>query len=306
MKNQRGVTLTELLIALMLGVLLLGGVLGVYLSNQTTARTTEDLSNLQNRIRLAFQVMSYDLRSAGFLGCNNSERVVRVVRVDGEEPAWLNWQGGLVGVAPEGPNNNESIRIMYAAGQSSSVVSHTPPSFQLNQVPELMAGDLALVCDETLTSIFQVSAINAQQVQHQALGLNCSADLGFSNSPDCATPRPRIYPADAMLLRFESVRWFVDQSQGEGNENFSSLYREIIVNGEPVAEEVLFGVERLSFAYQMRNAPFGPVAFAAVPDMTQVTGVNVTILLADEAYQAINMANINMRTVAFFVSIRNR
>lgn len=304
MKYQRGVTLTELLIALMLGVLLLGGVLGVYLSNQTTARTTEDLSNLQNRIRLAFQVMSYDLRSAGFLGCNNSERVVTVVQVAGAVPAWLTWQGGLVGGAPEAANNNnESIRIMYAAGQSSSVVSHTPPSFQLNQAPELVAGDLALVCDETLTSIFQVSAINAQQVQHQAVGLNCSADLGFSNPFVCATPRPRVYPANAMLLRFESVRWFVAPSQVDNN--FNSLFREVIVAGAPVAEEVLFGVERLSFAYQMRNAPFGPVAFAAGLDMTQVTGINVTILLADEAYQAINMAE-DMRTVAFFVSIRNR
>lgn len=302
MKLQRGVTLTELLIALMLGILLLGGVLGVYLSNQTTARTTEDLSNLQNRSRLAFQVMSYDLRSAGFLGCNNAERVVSVVQVAGASPVWLNWQGGLMGFAADAANN-ESIRLMYAAGQSSSVVTHAPPTFTLKQPPELVVGDLALVCDETLTSIFQVSNINVNELSHAQAGLNCSADLGFNNPFVCATARPRVYPADAMVLRFESVRWFVAPSQVDAN--FNSLFREIIVAGAPVQEEVLFGVERLSFAYQMRNAAFGPVAFAAGLDMTQVIGVNVTIILAQNAYKHINMSE-EMRTIAFFTSVRNR
>lgn len=302
MKLQRGVTLTELLIALMLGILLLGGVLGVYLSNQTTARTTEDLSNLQNRSRLAFQVMSYDLRSAGFLGCNNSERVVSVVQVAGSAPVWLNWQGGLMGFAADAANN-ESIRLMYAAGQSSSVQNHVPPRLNVNQRPELVAGDLGLVCDETLTSIFQVSSVGATWLEHAATGLNCSTDLGFNNPFVCATPRPRVYPADAMVLRFESVRWFVAPSQVDAN--FNSLFREIIVAGAPVQEEVLFGVERLRFAYQMRNAAFGPVAFAAGLDMTQVIGVNVTILLAQNAYRHINMSE-EMRTIAFFTSVRNR
>ncbi|CAM5215398.1 PilW family protein [Alishewanella longhuensis] len=302
MRLQRGVTLTELLIALMLGLLLLGGVLGVYLSNQTTARTTEDLSNLQNRIRLAFQVMSYDLRSAGFLGCNNSERVVSVVQIAGANPVWLNWQGGLMGTAADAANN-ESIRLMYAAGRSSSVVTHVPPRLNLNQQSELSVGDLGVVCDDTLTSIFQVSAVGNNWLEHAAVGLNCSADLGFNNPFLCNVPRTRLYPVDAMMMRFETVRWFVAASEVDANLN--SLFREIIVAGVPVREEVLFGVERLSFAYQMRNAPFGPVPFSAALDMTQVIGVNVVILLADGAYQQINVGE-GMRTVEFFVAVRNR
>ncbi|WP_423187363.1 PilW family protein [Alishewanella sp. d11] len=302
MRYQRGVTLTELLVALMLGLLLLGGVFGVYLSNQTTARTTEDLSNLQNRIRLAFQVMSYDLRSAGFLGCNNSERVVSVVQVAGVSPAWLNWQGGLVGTAADAANN-ESIRVMYGAGQSSSVVNHVPPRLNLNQRPELSVGDLAVVCDDTLTSIFQVSAVGNNWLEHAATGLNCAVDLGFANPFVCGSARPRLYPTDAMVMQFATVRWFVAASEVDAN--FNSLFREIIVSGAPVQEEVLFGVERLSFAYQMRNTPFGPVPFSAALDMTQVVGVNVQIILADAVYQQISMGE-EMRTVEFFVAVRNR
>ncbi|WP_445425386.1 PilW family protein [Alishewanella sp. HL-SH06] len=302
MKWQKGVTLTELLIALVLGILLLGGVLGVFLSNQTTSRTTEDLSNLQDRIRLAFQVMSYDLRSAGFLGCNNSERVISVVQVAGALPVWLNWQGGLVGTAADAANN-ESMRIMYAAGQSASINTHVPPRMNLNQDTNLSVGDLGVICDDTLTSIFQVSAVGNNWAEHAAAGLNCSADLGFANPFICATARPRVYPADAMLMRFETVRWFVAASEVDNTLN--SLFREIVVNGAVVQEEVLFGVERLSFAYQMRNAAFGPVPFSAALDMTQVTGVNVTILLDAAAYSNITMAD-DTRTIEFFTTVRNR
>lgn len=299
MKRQNGLTLTELLIALILGLLLVGGVFGVYLSNQTTVRTTEDLSDLQNRIRLAFQVMSYDLRSAGFLGCNNAERVVTVLTVGANTPVWARWRGGIEGVAADAANN-ESIRLMYAAGRSSSVATHTGTRLSLNQPSDLAAGDFGVVCDDTLSSIFQVSSTGSDWVEHAQVGLNSTANLGFLGAP-------RTYPKDAMLMRFETVRWFVAPSGVDATVN--SLYREIIVVNnlvpEPVPEEVLFGVERLQFSYQMRNTAFSPVPFSAALDMTQVVGVNVRIALAQDVYQHINVP-VEMRTVEFFAAIRNR
>lgn len=303
-RREHGFTLTELLIALILGILLLGGVFGVYLSNQTTSQATDDLSNLQNRVRLAFQVMSYDLRSAGFLGCNNAERLVSVVRVNNVVPPWLDWRGGLVGEAANAAGN-EAIRLMYAAGQSSTVVTHVPPRLNVNRQPDMVAGDIAVVCDDTLSSLFQVSSVGATWAEHAQAGLNCATDLGFTRplaNNNCVTA-PRNYPSDAMVMRFESVRWFVAPSQIDAT--FNSLYREIVVGGVPIAEEVLFGVARLQFAYQLRDAPFGPVAFSAALDMTQVIGVNVTILLAQNAYRNIDISQ-QMRTIEFFAAIRNR
>lgn len=295
MKRQSGLTLTELMIALILGLLLVGSVFGVYLSNQTTARTTEDLSDLQNRIRLAFQVMSYDLRSSGFLGCNNAERVVTVVTVAANTPIWMRWRGGLEGFAAD-TTNNESIRLMYAAGTSSSIAEHTGTRLTLNQPSDLVTGQFGVVCDDTLSSIFQVSSTGLDWVEHAQSGLNSTANLGFLGTQ-------RTYPKDAMLMRFETVRWFVGPSEVDTSVN--SLYREIIVSGAPVAEEVLFGVEQLQFGYQMRNSAFGPVPFSAAIDMTQVVGVNVRIILAQDIYQHINMPD-EMRTIEFFAAIRNR
>ena len=127
LKPVKGFTLVELMIALLLSTVLLGGVIGVFISNQSTARATTDLSNLQNSTRLAFQLLSQDIRSAGFSGCNNATRDISVIQVAGATPVWADWNG-LQGFAADA-NGNESIRLMYAAGISSSVAAHAPPVF---------------------------------------------------------------------------------------------------------------------------------------------------------------------------------
>lgn len=46
-RPQRGLSLIEVLIALMLGVFLLGGVIQIFIINRQTYRTQENLSRLQ-------------------------------------------------------------------------------------------------------------------------------------------------------------------------------------------------------------------------------------------------------------------
>lgn len=300
-KPVRGFTLVELMIALLLSTVLLGGVIGVFISNQNTARTTTDLSNLQNSTRLAFQLLSQDIRSAGFSGCNNATRDISVIQVAGATPVWADWNG-LQGFAADA-NGNESIRLMYATGISSSVAAHVPPVFTLNSAPVLQAGDIALVCDDTLTSIFQVSAVAGNTLSHGVAGtMNCSADLGIVGDPFvCATPRPKVFGTDSMIMRLESVRWFV--APGLRNNAIRSLFRETVISGQVVTEEVLAGVASLRFQYS--GLPFALVPFNAGLNMGNIVAVNVTIVLDEEAFPNIELAE-DQRTIDFLAAVRNR
>ena len=204
-RASQGFTLVELMIALVLGLVLLGGVIGVFLSNQTTNRVNNELASLQSSARLAFQLMSQDIRSAGFAGCNNSVRVVSVI---GGAPAWSQWQGGLEGFAAGTNGVSESIRLMYGAGATASVSSHVPPLLNLNEASPLQAGEIAMLCDDTLAAIFQVAATAPNVVSHAAAApLNCSEDLGYQSPLVCAAPRPRVFLGGAMLMRLESALW---------------------------------------------------------------------------------------------------
>ncbi|WNO59995.1 PilW family protein [Rheinheimera sp. MMS21-TC3] len=300
-KKRLGFTLVELMIAMVLGLVLLGGVLGIFLSNQTTNRVNNELASLQSSARLAFQLMSQDIKSAGFSGCNNSSRVVSIIT---GAPAWSQWQGGLEGFAAGTNGLSESLRLMYGAGESVSVSTHVPPVINTNASSTLNANDIAMICDDIQTSIFQVSTVTATTVSH-AMGpaLSCSADLGYQSPLVCADPRPRIFPSDSMLMRFESVLWLVAESTDDPT--ISSLYRQAIIAGNVVTEEVLFGVSSIRFAYQDGDLPFGPANFSAAVQMGNVTGVQVTLVMDANAYANANLP-LEMRTIEFFASVRNR
>lgn len=66
---QLGLTLIELMIALVLGLLLVAGVIQVFVNNNHTARVTEAHSRLQENARFALEILTRDVRSAGYAGC---------------------------------------------------------------------------------------------------------------------------------------------------------------------------------------------------------------------------------------------
>lgn len=82
-KNARGFTLIELMIAMVLGLVLIGGVISVLLSNQQTYRTNNALSQLQDNARTAFELLARDIRQAGSTPCGNTSVTSLLVSLNG-------------------------------------------------------------------------------------------------------------------------------------------------------------------------------------------------------------------------------
>lgn len=66
---QRGLTLIELMIAMLLGVFLIGGVLQIFVSTKQTYRMQENLARLQENGRFAMNFLERDIRMAGYRSC---------------------------------------------------------------------------------------------------------------------------------------------------------------------------------------------------------------------------------------------
>ena len=75
-RHQRGLTLVELMIAMLLGLFLIGGLLQIFISSQQTYRMQEALSRLQENGRFAIDFMTRDIRLAGFKGCSSRSYTV--------------------------------------------------------------------------------------------------------------------------------------------------------------------------------------------------------------------------------------
>ena len=67
--RQLGMTLIEIMVALLIGAFLMGGVLQIFVSSKQTNRMQENLSRLQENGRFAMYFLSRDIRRAGYWGC---------------------------------------------------------------------------------------------------------------------------------------------------------------------------------------------------------------------------------------------
>ncbi|MDD1616788.1 MAG: type IV pilus assembly protein PilW, partial [Methylococcaceae bacterium NSP1-2] len=71
---QRGFTLIELMIAMLIGVFLMAGILQIFSSAKQAYRLQENLSRLQENGRFAMDYLTKGVRMAGYMGCSSSVR----------------------------------------------------------------------------------------------------------------------------------------------------------------------------------------------------------------------------------------
>ena len=69
LSKQIGISLVEILVALVISLFLLGGIVQVYVGNKTTFAFTNALAEVQENGRFALDLMSQDLRLVNQWGC---------------------------------------------------------------------------------------------------------------------------------------------------------------------------------------------------------------------------------------------
>ena len=75
-KQQQGFSLVEMLLAMVIGMIIMGGILSVYTNTRDMQRSSEDQVNLVTDARFALETMGYDLRHAGVFGGTNLPSLV--------------------------------------------------------------------------------------------------------------------------------------------------------------------------------------------------------------------------------------
>ncbi|WP_419570349.1 prepilin-type N-terminal cleavage/methylation domain-containing protein [Rheinheimera sp.] len=301
-----GFTLTELMIALVLGLFLTGVTLSLYLSGDKTSQLNQQLTTLNEATRSGYTLLAQDIRRAGYSGCGNSVRLVNLSLNAVAGQPWAVWNQGIQGFEQPAPAingvtpepNSDALRLMFAAGRSYAVVAHdtAAASLQLNTDTGFVAGDLLLLCDETLSSIFVASAVAGDRVEHQAGVVNCSSGLGFPRLCDGTAGNIRQFSTNASLMRLDSVSWYV-ASSADGLT--LSLYRAL---DDAEAEEVVYGVE--DFQLQFLAGPDDVWQDAdAIADWAEVLAVRVSLLLQPPAGAELAPAS---RTLSYNITLRNR
>lgn len=121
--KQSGLSLIEIMIAMLISLILLGGVIQVYSSTRLSYQTNEGLSRLQENARFVLDRIAVDLGAGGYMGCNDSENTDAsgsplLINKLGDQTS-ADYINPLSGTEGTGINGSDSISIRRAIGGSS-------------------------------------------------------------------------------------------------------------------------------------------------------------------------------------------
>ncbi|WP_267222896.1 PilW family protein [Dyella silvae] len=319
--SSRGFTLIELMIAMLLGLIVIGGVISVFLANQQTYRTSKALGEVQDGSRLAVEMLAHDIRNAQLTGCNNNNRFTNVLKNspgNGGTTWWANWNNAISGyttgmtdtAAPTGQvANTDSIQLLGVADTSMSVQTHTPTtlSFTLNgSASDLQGGDVVMVCDPDHATLLKITSYDAtsKTIVYDATN-NCSTGLGYPGV--CvASGNPYTFGPNAQIAKLTAVDWYIGSYTAKDGSTGTSLYRLTVGNnGGTTAQEMVRGVTGLTITYLASGAT-SFVAPTASTNWAAITAVQVQLTLQSTDNLAGSNAKPLARTINTTVTLRNR
>jgi type IV pilus assembly protein PilW len=112
--NQSGVSLVELMIAMVISLILLGGVIQIVSNNKNSYNLQEGTSRLQQNARFAMDRIVQDLGAAGYMGCLDSADADFPMFNDLTNQAYgsaYDFGNAVFGTNGTGPNSSDTVSI---------------------------------------------------------------------------------------------------------------------------------------------------------------------------------------------------
>lgn len=339
--SQRGTSLVEVLVTLALGLVVSAGAIAMVISNREAYRSTEALSRIQESTRMAFELMSRDLRAVGINACNGGRSRVLNLLANPTTNWWSNWSDTTRGL--RGFNNTEAslaavigtgvgqrvtgtdlVETMHGgtAAMSVSVHNDATSTITLASPHTLASGDLVVLCDFENSAIFQVSAVDAST---NSLGHgiyagspgNCSSGLAFRTplSCDSGTGVRKVFPPGSQLMRLQAAAWFVgNNGRGSNTNSPTSLYRVSVGNNgagsaAQVAEEIVEGVRDMQITYRLPGGDYLTATdITALNRWNEVVAIQIQLDIdAPDTGTATNAVGARLtRRISHVVNLRNR
>lgn len=282
--RQRGFSLVELMISVVLGLLIIAATLSIFASNKQAYRTTENLGRVQENARMSFELIGNDVREASGTQCSRGIDVASALTPSAPMAGgdfWSDWINSVRGIDNTGPNNSDTLQLksggedMFHVNDHDSAVATVNINTTHNHT--LVAGDIVLLCDYRQGAIFQISGVAGDAVTHTASGLNSTANLGVGGLA-------YEFSDHATISRVNATQWFVANNGRGGNSLFRSTLRNVGGNPAMVQEEIADGVNNMQVSFLLPGN-LNYVASGAVPgnrwDEVMAVRVAITFESAD-------------------------
>jgi len=243
MDAQSGFSLIEMMIAMAVGLMLIGGVITVFAGSKQSAQLNSTMALLQEHGRFALNSIVSDVRMAGFQGCVDSKlkATVRATLAPTNDFSQSNITSSFVSDSgtwtPAGPLNfkpatdvgkpvpgTHALSVQFGSPETRQIESMASVADDVeisgDLPPIVTTGDLALISNCQVADIFMVTQASNGVLQHAA--------IGNSGNNRLSAPYGRTTNERALIMRFEANIYYIGdttRTNGEGNPVYA-LYRQ--------------------------------------------------------------------------------
>ena len=304
MLNQKGLSLVELMVAMVISILVIGGTLSIFTGSMQTARLNQSLTSLQSNALFAIELITNDLRMASHQGCAHSQSDSMVISADNAPTndygrtavrAALvqenNWLPGMpagytvptnIGVPKPGTH---VLMVQYAAAPGNAIsASMTATGSNITLAGEnddLIDDSFAVISNCNSSDLFQIGSIS-----------NSGGEL--SVSPKTNLSQAYLFNDDAAfavrVMPFRTAIYYIGDT-GRSNDSggqIYSLYMQTfpydLTTNPP--QEIAEGVEQLQVSLGVRD------------------GDNISYSLPDEA--GLDFSEVDLVKVGLLLATRDR
>ncbi|WP_288253320.1 PilW family protein [uncultured Hydrogenophaga sp.] len=332
-RRATGFSLVELMVALALGLFLIGGILNIFLTNQQAFRTNDNLARLQENARLAFELTAREIRLAGGNVCGAAP-IGNVL--NNRTTQWSsNWDAGPIrgfdgnqvatdivatgNSATQRVDGTDAIVVLTGAMDTGVLLANHDAATAVVQAGTvdhgLQTGEIVMVCDPQTAVIAQITAANSGTNANLTFAAgasppspgNCTIGLGFPTV--CGgTGTTKTFSPGGFVNRLTASFWYV----GNRADGRRSLYR---MNAAGTSEEVAEGVTDMQISYLLRNTTSGAlgtewVDASAITDWTVSAPQQVVAVRARLLFQTAQSVGTDQqplqRELLQVISVRNR
>lgn len=257
-RHQSGLSIIELMIALLLGLLIMGGVMQVFFSSRQTYQTNSALSQVQEAGRFALDFLSYDLKNAGYRGdclfplydptpstLTKDERYVLGTGIEGwndtGESAIPTWLNSVYNTSRRA--GTDVILLKHAAAATGvtlpNAVSANATTINTAAATGQAPGSLLIISDNAGCQLF--------------INQSLATDTALTTQQ----PINRAYAQTAVISNYQSSLYYIGQSNVANNLPALRRVRYLATaNATPlvVDEELVSGVQDLQIQYAIGDA----------------------------------------------------
>lgn len=297
-RRQLGLSLIELMIGLVIGLIIVGAVLYVFLGSRLTYQYNDAMGRIQENGRIAIDLISQDLRMTGFIGCrrlwsylpsaNTGSIAAESIRFSDDFEEAIETSIGLV----EGALNLASSGFVFSVALPNQVTG-TDSVTVLKGASEIplaafMSSESANV---TAASSVPVGPAIISDCRFDNLSLSDTSPTGIpataegfhvaTAGTDVAhtTAFQRAYGTDAGITPIGAVSYSI-RATGR-NDNSGNAVLSLFRDGNELIEGARDLCVRYGVATNASNASVGSyVAAGAVTDWKRVVAIRIELLLA--------------------------